>query len=569
MKTDAMQFFTGGNDAAPRRMDSTRGRGTSGASAEFAAAEGARREQDKPFRKVMEEVAADNETAQRITGETVEKRTVTGSDRNSEVSSSREKEENSRNTDSPPIDSSMVSTDEPVVKDTDLQPDDDNGEEKPVELIDAQTAEQAESIVRDALAEISGALGISIFQDLENLSLREIGSETKSQFAEIVFVLKKLVQGLELGKVTGMSVETPKATLDGDAIDKIADVLRTGGFKIEMACNILGIAGEVQEQVAVKLEQTAGAGIVQAVDPKTLAMAARHTEQLFGGLFTDAKPADDLASLIEKVKKLIGDNGDGQPFAAIETEDGGTKAKTDTQQFETRVYRAVLKIDKVDQSAVENRTAAGTVESAEQPKIVPGGIAIAQPLAEAAKNDGSGGVVSPLDIKPVSAQPVQAGADQRIAGALVKMTDDAVMEQITGKMHAVIRSGLTEMRIQLRPESLGDVTMRIRMEGDVVQAKIEVQNQQVKEIMERNLPALRDSLAQQNLTTGSIEIQVGNGLGRHSGGAQQSPWNQDETAQGGMGREEKERENATTGNNEQQGAETGRRFGGNSVEYFA
>ncbi|MBN1576083.1 MAG: flagellar hook-length control protein FliK, partial [Chitinispirillaceae bacterium] len=104
---------------------------------------------------------------------------------------------------------------------------------------------------------------------------------------------------------------------------------------------------------------------------------------------------------------------------------------------------------------------------------------------------------------------------------------------------------------------------------DVVAAKIEVQNQQVKEIMERNLPMLKDALAQQNLTAGSFDIQINGGSGRHPGAASQEPWNEQETAQGNLFQKEKEDENSSSDRQQQPGRETGRRFGSNSVEYFA
>jgi len=110
------------------------------------------------------------------------------------------------------------------------------------------------------------------------------------------------------------------------------------------------------------------------------------------------------------------------------------------------------------------------------------------------------------------------------------------------------------------------------MEGDVVLAKIEVQNQQVKEIMERNLPMLKDALAQQNLNAGAFDVQVNSGNGRHFGNMPHAPWNQEETAgngmSGGQGREDEEhRYTGDQGRHPE--SDTGRRFGSNSVEYFA
>jgi flagellar hook-length control protein FliK len=568
MKTDALQSFTGGNDIAPKRMDCTRNRRIDGERAEFVTDDKTDVER-RPFRKVMEDVAADNKAAQRITGETVERKTAPEPHGNRRVSIKDEEVTQDPETEKlTPDKDVMATTDsnevveapegaEPGLKDDVVVP------------VDAETAEQAEAIIRDALTEISDALGIKVFQGLENLSLSEITGDTKEQFAEIVFILKKLVQGIELGKATGMPVETPKATLGGGDLDKLADVLRSGAFKIEMACNVLGIAGDVQEKVAERLELTVASGIIQAVDPKTISMSSQHVERLFAGVGADDRPADGLASLIDKVKKLISGKEEVRPVVLEVQGESPAEQKTDVRIMETRVYRALLKIDKVDQTGQQNQVAAGEIAKSDLPKTQAAGVPLAQALADVVRKDAVDGPAGVPDIKPVIQQAAQANAESRIAGSLLKMTDDTVMEQITGRMQTVIRTGLTEVRIQLRPESLGEVSMRIRIEGDVVQARIEVQNQQVKEIMERNLPALKDALAQQNLASGSIDIHVGSGNGRHSGSAQQGPWEQDQTAQNGAYRHGKDHEDAATGDEQQQGEETGRRFGGNSVEYFA
>ena len=44
-------------------------------------------------------------------------------------------------------------------------------------------------------------------------------------------------------------------------------------------------------------------------------------------------------------------------------------------------------------------------------------------------------------------------------------------------------------------------------------ARIQVENQQVKQIVESNLQLLKDALAEQNLQAGSFEVNVGDGWG--------------------------------------------------------
>ncbi len=564
MRTDAMESFFGGNGKAAARMDCTGFQKRNSTGTESAA----RQDQaagKRPFEKALAEVTAENVAAHRSTKSTVAKR------ENGSVKTSREtdkanslKEENRETAQIPEELLQLL-----------LGTISESKEETPVAenmLISDDVADSAEAIVGEALTVISEALGISIFGNLEELSLKEVGKDTQEQFAEIVFTLRKMLQAFESSREQGMPIELPTGTVQGEGIDALADVLRVSVFKIEVASSMLGIAEPVQKQVAMQMEVFQASGIVQATDPSTIMMASQHTERLFQGMFSGDKTSSELTALVQQVKKLLAEHGEDTSGITVATSSDVKSAplKGDLQQFDATVYRAMLKIDKEVKVEQENGQAviAGDKE---------GPVKLAKPIITVAQDPAVVKGAQDADTNAVSAvQPgvqfgTAIGSETRISSTLMRMTDETVMEQITGKLQTAVRSGMSEVRIQLRPESLGEVSMRIRMEGDVVLAKIEVQNQQVKEIMERNLPMLKDALAQQNLNTGAFDVQVNSGNGRHFGNMPHSPWSQEETAgnsTSGQGKEDEEH-GYTGEQGRRPGSDTGRRFGSNSVEYFA
>jgi flagellar hook-length control protein FliK len=105
--------------------------------------------------------------------------------------------------------------------------------------------------------------------------------------------------------------------------------------------------------------------------------------------------------------------------------------------------------------------------------------------------------------------------------------------------------------------------MTIQMDGDVVMARITVENQQVKQIIESNLQALRDSLEEQNLQAGAFDVNVNQGSQNEereslaSGRDVRGVNNTDELG------------NEPSADHLTAGTETGRRFGSNTIEYFA
>ncbi len=89
--------------------------------------------------------------------------------------------------------------------------------------------------------------------------------------------------------------------------------------------------------------------------------------------------------------------------------------------------------------------------------------------------------------------------------------EQMVMDQVSGKLADAAKEGVREITLVLKPELLGEVKLTIQLEGDLVAAKLQVESQQVKQIVESNLQTLRDALAEQNLRAGSLDVNVGNG----------------------------------------------------------
>lgn len=555
MKTDAMNSFNGGSGMAATRMDCT-GNGMGSAAGNNDT------DVKSPFRKKLDEVTSENVAAYRSSRAVADKKEKHGV----HTAAGNGDEENGKTRKSDDC-SDVISSDELLqLLTTAIQEGEEDGQT--VQIAD-DVADNAEEVVREVLTALSEALGISIFGNLDDLSLTEVGKDTCEQFAEIVATLKKMLQAFEFGREQGIAIELPSGTMDGEGIDALSDTLRVSVFKIEVACSMLGIGESVQKQVEVQMDAYQTGGIIQATDPSTISMARQHTDRLFGGLFSGGQSTSELAELTVQVKKLLAENGGDASALTIEQSGKQVPIKGDLQQFDATVYRAMLKIDKEDHAGQQNGEA---VHSGEKQGFMKAG----QPVIPVAKDPAAMNTVDQSEagavqtIQPGMPQNVAPGNETRLSGTLMRMTDETVMEQITDRLQSVVRSGASEVRIQLRPESLGEVTIRIRMDGDVVLTKIEVQNQQVKEIMERNLPMLKDALAQQNITAGSFDVQVNNGTGRHFGNMPNSPWSEEETAQNSFadgGREEEQ----GYGEEERQyrSSDTGRRFGSNSVEYFA
>lgn len=83
-----------------------------------------------------------------------------------------------------------------------------------------------------------------------------------------------------------------------------------------------------------------------------------------------------------------------------------------------------------------------------------------------------------------------------------------VINQIVEKIKVDIKSDSTEMKLSLKPETLGELSLKITTQNGVVGAQLIAENQQVKDIIQSNLNVLKDSLQQMGLSVNEISVSV-------------------------------------------------------------
>ena len=90
----------------------------------------------------------------------------------------------------------------------------------------------------------------------------------------------------------------------------------------------------------------------------------------------------------------------------------------------------------------------------------------------------------------------------------VEIPHSQIIDQVTGHfaVNRSLESGTITMR--LHPAELGELRMEIKVEQDNIKAHITAQNPQVQDILERNLPRLREVLQQQGMNLAHMQVSV-------------------------------------------------------------
>lgn len=104
-------------------------------------------------------------------------------------------------------------------------------------------------------------------------------------------------------------------------------------------------------------------------------------------------------------------------------------------------------------------------------------------------------------------QPTQHAAASNL-GMFSPMTDlsQTLLDQVTKNLVFGFRTKSSAMRVALRPASLGEVVMKVKMEGEKLSAQIDVNNVNVKVVLEANIAQLRDTLTSRGIEVQRIDI---------------------------------------------------------------
>lgn len=138
---------------------------------------------------------------------------------------------------------------------------------------------------------------------------------------------------------------------------------------------------------------------------------------------------------------------------------------------------------------------------------------------------------------PKLVAPVVTGHVVKGAMSQDRLSSESLMGMTSGIQDLKAQGG-GEMRVRLKPDGLGEMSVRVLTRGNDVRLQIRASDDGAKKIIEESMVHLKDRLATQNLTLGRVELSVGQLLtqqaGAHEGQAdsrQQSQWNQGANAQ--------------------------------------
>ncbi|MFH0995966.1 MAG: flagellar hook-length control protein FliK [Pseudomonadota bacterium] len=147
---------------------------------------------------------------------------------------------------------------------------------------------------------------------------------------------------------------------------------------------------------------------------------------------------------------------------------------------------------------------------------------------DAFKSANSSDIITGIDDGP-QLQPPESGSGDSVANftreAQMEKTSSAnlsskeirpvnqsfqteVLKQVVEKSASTLKSGQSEIRIDLEPESLGHLRLHVSMENHQVTVKILAENTQVKEMIERQAYLIKNELQHQGIKVDAVNVDM-------------------------------------------------------------
>ena len=444
---------------------------------------------------------------------------------------------------------------------------------------------QGAGLIQDAITAISKTLNLKTGDGLDALGSITPSKGLADQLAEMLSTLKGIAGVLDQSVKLNQPLEYKGVAVDVASAEDVQQVIHEQMFKIELAVKMMGISGEVAAAMSQK-ENSAGdavatlSGIPQASDPSKLAMPAIHVKQVLGEAL--ASKEQKVGTLLTKLADTLKTGGvpDApatltKSSAVVQAGLGKTSAPDiqDIAPLDSQVMRKILKVDGTQSTADENKTAAQQADGmavSKDGQVLTSKSVVDAPASQKAIDTVVSAASETRFPGPMSRIRWQARFRTNETGS-TRDLEESVIQQVAEKLNVAVKTGITEICVTLRPESLGDVQLKIKVDGDVAMGKMYVENQQVKHIVEANLQTLKDSLSQHNLSVGSFDVDVNHG--NNARGQMQDLADANAQNGGGDGNSNKEGSDETETDSSSttfaSGIETGRKFGTNTIEFFA
>lgn len=137
--------------------------------------------------------------------------------------------------------------------------------------------------------------------------------------------------------------------------------------------------------------------------------------------------------------------------------------------------------------------------------------------ADNVENSGSN-TVNPLNLNQLQKNDISSVLDKTETKVTVQAKE--IINQVVEKAKIINTPEKSEIMMELKPDSLGKLSLKVVTEQGIVLAKFVAESEQVKQILETNMQLLKDSLEKQGMNVQGFSVSVRQDNNNYSSGKQ-------------------------------------------------
>lgn len=267
-----------------------------------------------------------------------------------------------------------------------------------------------------------------------------------------------------------------------------------------------------------------------ASDTARLTANIEQTEETLNVKPVTPKDTEADKTPVIKVTEEVASQVKENAFNGIENKDNTSKIKdkavqtmTAMQDTDTTVTESKMSDTNSDSkggnlnnsnnsnNSAMNQSSTNAAETAAKLSVDQGSVSLNQ-------SNGAEAFVSKLD--------AQLSAMQNSSNQSKTLNQTDIMSQVTAKFEQLQQQSSNKVSIVLQPENLGRVSVEIMNSKDGLVAKMTTDTQQVKELFDKNVEALKSNLSSQGVNVNSIKVECSQESSNHGMEFEREQFNQ-------------------------------------------
>lgn len=395
--------------------------------------------------------------------------------------------------------------------------------EKLIANIEYVTGEEANSSQAAAVTKTdisTGDVKISNEASTDSVVLQQQGEKLEKISQDVV---DKVLQNFKNGSTQNTAATVPLAT-DVVPDAELQNLMKTSDKSVQEAVSEAVVNSDIE--VDVEMPQSQKTEVQANTTVKTAKEnLASDTSRLTVKLESDVAPTADDTAVLTPTSKTETTTAKSQtaetaPFIKV-TDEAASQAKPNVDALANKDLTSSAKEKAVAQMTDlqstntvvtdvqnQNRNQSQSQGNQNNNSMMRGNAAeqVAKLSVDNASNSsnisGTESFLNKLDSKLSSMTKPAAQSP------MLNKTD--IMSQVNAKFNEMQLAGQNKVSIILQPENLGKVSVEIINSKDGIVAKMTTENQQVKELFDKNVEALKSSLSAQGVNVNNIKVECTN-----------------------------------------------------------